>query len=319
MTDHTRSKRSAIATLGAAALLVGAALTVRHRARRAEADYPPVGRFVTVDGVRLHYVDRGRGRPVVLLHGNGAMLQDFELSGVVDLLSRNYRVLVFDRPGFGYSERPRGTIWTPRAQADLIRKAFRQLGADRPIVVGHSWGTLVSLALALDHPETVSGLVLLAGYYFPTPRLDVSLVSPTAIPVLGDLVHGTVSPLVGRVSSGPVIRKLFAPAPVPPRFSAFPVDLSLRPSQIHASAADTALMIPGAADLSRHYADLDLPVILMAGVGDRIVDADQARRMHAHVPGSVLRMVEGAGHMVHYAVPGDVRDAVDAVANRPMS
>ena len=110
MTDFTRSKRGVVAALDAAALLAGAALAVRHQTRRAEAKHPPAGRFVTVDGVRLHDVERGRGRPVVLLHGNGATLQDFELSGVVDLVSRTHRVIVFDRPGFGYSERPRGTI-----------------------------------------------------------------------------------------------------------------------------------------------------------------------------------------------------------------
>ena len=75
----------------------------------AERKNPPIGTFIECDGVRLHYLDRGDPTApcVVLLHGNGSMIQDFTISGLVDLLARRNRVLCFDRPGFGYSQRPR--------------------------------------------------------------------------------------------------------------------------------------------------------------------------------------------------------------------
>src|SRR3978361_2176628 len=81
--------------------------------------------------VRLHYVERGQGEPLVLLHGNGSMIQDFESSGLIDMAAKTYHVIVFDRPGYGHSERPRSTIWTPDAQADLIHKALQQIGVSQ--------------------------------------------------------------------------------------------------------------------------------------------------------------------------------------------
>src|SRR5215207_2488753 len=112
---------AAVATAGALATL---ALVNRRLARNAENDNPPAGQFLETGGVRLHYVERGSGAPLVLLHGNGSMIQDFESSGLIDLAARNYRVIVFDRPGFGHSDRPRNVVWTPAAQAELINSAL---------------------------------------------------------------------------------------------------------------------------------------------------------------------------------------------------
>src|SRR5258708_14250543 len=107
------------------------AFLVHRRARHAERAHPPEGRFVEIDSIRLHYVERGEGSPVVLLHGNGAMIQDFDISGTLDVAADRYRVVAFDRPGFGHTARPRGRIWTPAAQAKLLREAFNRLGIAR--------------------------------------------------------------------------------------------------------------------------------------------------------------------------------------------
>jgi pimeloyl-ACP methyl ester carboxylesterase len=306
------------ALLASAAVLGGAACLVQARARRAEREHPARGRFVEVDGVRLHYVDRGEGSPVVLLHGNGAMIEDWEISGVLALAAERHRVVAIDRPGFGHSGRPRRRAWTPAAQAELLHEALRSLGVERPIVVGHSWGTLVALALALEHSEYVRGLVLLSGYYFPSARADVALLSPPALPVVGDVLRYTVSPLLGGALAPKMIRKVFAPAPVPPRFSAeFPVGLALRPSQIRASAADTALMNPAAATLSRRYGELAMPLAIMAGADDQIADVDrQSKRLHAAISGSELRLIQGGGHMIHHAAPREVVQLVGRIEGR---
>jgi pimeloyl-ACP methyl ester carboxylesterase len=153
------------------------ALVNRFVAKKAERNNPPMGKFIEIEGVRLHYFERGEGEPLVLLHGSGSMIQDFSSSGLVDKAAGKYRVIVFDRPGFGYSERPRRTIWTPEAQANLICKALRQIGISRAIVLGHSWGASVATALALKYPEMVAGLVLASGYYYPTVRGEVVLLS----------------------------------------------------------------------------------------------------------------------------------------------
>ena len=204
--------KTGTALLAGAAVLAATALWNRAQARRAERDHPPTGRFLEIDGIRLHYLERGSGPPVVLLHGNVVTAEDYLLSGVFDrLVERGHRVVAIDRPGFGYSDRPQGMLWTPAAQAHLLRRAFARLGLERPVVVGHSWGTMVALAMALDHPDAVGGLVLLSGYYKPTARLDVPLVALAAVPVLGDVLRYTVSPLFGRVMLPLNLKTMFAP------------------------------------------------------------------------------------------------------------
>jgi pimeloyl-ACP methyl ester carboxylesterase len=138
---------------------------------------------------------------------------------------------------------------------------------------GALWGTLVALALAINHPRSVAGLVLASGYYFPTARADAALLSPPSIPLLGDAISYTVAPLIGEITGPPMIKKMFAPQPVSPRFEReFPLALALRPSQIKAFSEDTSHMIAAAGQLSPRYGALRLPTVIMGGDADRIVD-----------------------------------------------
>jgi len=290
----------------AAAAAAAAALWNRHKAKQAERANPPIGRFVEIDGVRLHYTDTGHGPCVVVLHGNTVPLQDFEASGVIDRLAENHRVIAFDRPGFGYSDRPRNRMWTAQAQAALLQRALLDLGIEKPTVIGHSWGTLVALALAVDFPEQVRGLVLISGYYFPSARLDVAMTAPAAVPVLGDVLRYTVSPFMGRLMLKQTVKAMFAPATMPDDFfDAMPREMLLRPSQIRATSEDAAFMIPAAARLRAHYPSIDVPVRIFAGVGDKIVDPEsQSARLHGVLPNSTLEVELDAGHMVHYKIAG---------------
>ena len=301
------------AILASAAAAIGAMTLYNiHRTRKAEHEHPPSGRFITVDGVRLHYIERGEGPPVVLVHGNVVTAEDFDTSGVLDLVATRHRVIAFDRPGFGYSDRPHGSVWSAGAQADLLRDAFMLLGINRPVVLGHSWGAAVALALALNHPDAVSGLVLLSGYYYPTLRADVLLSSPAAIPILGDLLRYSISPLIGRIMFPLLLKGMFAPLPVPASFAkGFACNMSVRPGQIRAESQDGVAMIPGAIAMRHRYQELTMPVVIMAGTKDRVVNCKQPRRLHAQLPHSILRLVPGVGHMLHYAVPEEVAEAIE--------
>ena len=288
----------------AGAALAGAAMIASYRAAQAERRYLPLGRFVTAGGVRLHYVEAGRGFPVVFLHGNGAMVEDFLISGAFGRAAQRYRAIAFDRPGFGHSARPTGRKWSASAQASILPHAFRLLGIERPIVVGHSWGTLVALALALEHPQHVSALVLASGYYYPTPRMDVALFSPPAIPIVGSVISHTVAPFIGEAMAPRLLDKMFAPQGVSPRFAKdFPVALCLRPSQIEAFSQDTTHMTSAAAQLSSRYGSLFAPAVIMAGDADEIVSFRQAQRLHGDLPGSHLDIFRGGSHMVHHLDP----------------
>jgi pimeloyl-ACP methyl ester carboxylesterase len=291
------------------------ALYNRQRAKQAERDNPPTGKFVEVGGVRLHYVERGRGEPLVLLHGNGSMIQDFESSGLLSMAAKKYRVIAFDRPGFGHSERPRATIWTPEAQADLIHAALTKIGVARVIVLGHSWGASVATALALKYPQDVDGLVLASGYYYPSVRADVVLASGPAVPVIGDVIRYTLAPIIGRMMWPIVLRKIFGPASTPRKFEGFPKEMALRPSQMRATAAESALMIPDAFSMRGDYAGLKMPLVIIAGDDDRLIEIDdQSARLHEDVTQSTFHRLRGVGHMVHQTAPAAVMSAIDEAA-----
>jgi pimeloyl-ACP methyl ester carboxylesterase len=301
--------------LTAGALALGALATANHLlARRAERRHPPKGKFLTVDGTVLHYTDRGEGSPIVLIHGNMVMGDDYDLSGVAAILQAHHRVIIFDRPGFGYSKRPHGQIWTAAKQADLIHTALLRLGIERPVVAGHSWGAIVALAMALRHPEDVAGLVALSGYYFWTLRPDVIPAGISALPVIGDILRYTVSPLLTWLLMPLTKRTLFSPGDVPDRFEAgYSTAMAVRPSQIRAVSQDGALMIPSVVSMRNRYQELAMPVVIIAGDGDKVVFKRRAEQLSSAIPGSVLHIVEGAGHMVHYQAVDRVAEAIAGV------
>ena len=304
------------ALVAAAAAAAGTAAWVGGRAQQAEHLHAPIGQFVDVDGVRVHYVERGQGAPVVLLHGNGLMVQDLVASGMPDALADRYRVIAFDRPGFGYTERPRNRLWTPEAQAALLSKAFSSLGIENPIVVAHSWATLVAIALGLRFP--VRKLVLLSGYYFPTLRVDAALVAPVSLPLVGDALRYTVGALFSRLMLSRTIDAMFAPEPAPREYQRrVPRELMLRPSQLRANAEEGTLLVPVAASLEDRYSALRVPTDIIAGADDRVCDPQtHSARLHELVPHSTLHILPRSGHMLHHAHLDEIVAAVDGSANR---
>ena len=190
-----------------------------------------------------------------------------------------------------------------------------QIGVSRATVLGHSWGASVAIALALKYPELVKGLILASGYYYPSLRGDVFLMSQPAIPVIGDLIRHTIAPLASRLLWPLAMRKIFGPAAVPKKFERFPKEMAVRPSQLRASAAEAFLMIPDAIAFQDRYADLRMPVVIIAGDQDRLVDIErQSSRLHRQITQSAFRRVRGSGHMVHQTATSNVMAAIDQAA-----
>ncbi|SAK56860.1 alpha/beta hydrolase fold protein [Caballeronia catudaia] len=313
--NETKSSRSPL--IGGVALAsLGIAAWTAVRARRAERDYPPTGQFIEVDGVRLHYFDKGEGPVVVLLHGNLVTAQDFLACGLFDRLAQRHRVIAFDRPGFGFSTRPRDRVWTPQAQAELFQRALKKMGLARAVIVGQSLGCLVALAMALDARIDIRGLTLIAGYYYPNARADVAISAPAAIPLIGDVMRYTVSPVVARLMYDTTVRAMFAPRETPAQFHAsVPREIVLRPSQMRATAQDAAFMIPAAAAMSGQYHKIAVPVRIFGGSDDAIVDTtSQSGRLSGDIGQSVLSVTPGLGHMLHYDDAGRIGDAVETMA-----
>ena len=305
-----------VAKASVVALLASAAL-VQYLRVRDEARHVRLGQLKTIKGRRVHLVDRGSGPCIVLLHGNGATVEDYISSGLVDILARSYRVILFDRPGFGLSG-SRREDWSPELEAEVVEGILDDLGLEKPVVVAHSWGTLVALNLVRRHANRLSGLVLMSGYYSPTLRADTAMQLPSSLPILGGLLRNTIMPLFARLAATPAIAKVFSPRPVPAAFTrSYDIGMATRPSQLKSVADDTVAMPSAAARLSASYGEIKLPVTIIAGVDDEIVSTQyQSEKLAGEIKGAQLVRMPGVGHMVHHADPGLVAKSIDELVAR---
>lgn len=306
-----RGRRAWQAALAGAAALGAMALYVRRETARVDRALPARGSFVDADGVRLHCVERGEGPVVVLLHGNGSRIEEVEASGIVERLARNHRVIAFDRPGFGHSTRPAGQAWNVEAQARLFLRGLDALGVERATIVGHSWSSLVALAMALEAPQRIVGLVLMSGYYYPTLRPDFLLASAAAWPVAGTLLRNTTTPVASRALWPRTLRALFRPNDPPETMRRLDPWAFLRPHSLRAQGEEALWLLSETARLEGRYAEVRAPTVLMAGEQDPFLDhRQQAQRLYRTIDDASLRWVQDAGHMLHHVDPEAVVRAV---------
>jgi pimeloyl-ACP methyl ester carboxylesterase len=306
--------RFARALLLTAAGIAAAAVVVRGLDAATERRHPPRGRMIPVDGGWLHYVERGRGPAVVLLHGNGGLLDDFVASGLVDRLARRYRVIAFDRPGFGYSDGM--PTRSPEAQAELLRRAASALGAQRPVIVGHSSGALVAAAWGLA-PTACAGLVLVAGYLSPERERELRMLRVARLPLIGPVLRSVVAPLLARLDLRRIVRTAFAPRPPSAGFlHEVPGGLLVRRTHVDAVVSEGAELPAAARRLVARYGQLQVPTIVLAGGGDRVVDCGTQVSAARRIPSAEVAVIPEAGHMLHHANPDAIVAAVDDIMRR---
>lgn len=282
---------------------------------RAEQAYPPMGSFVQADGLRLHYVEQGTGRPLILLHGANTTLRDFQAS-ILPLLARDHRVVAFDRPGSGYSERPSAGWPDPARQARLLRSALSKLGVQRPILVGHSWSGALVLAYLLQFPEDLPGAVLIAGATHPWAHGVASVYRLAGMPVVGALFARTLLYPGGRALMQTAIAEAFAPNPVPQGFAERTgMVLALRPASFLANAEDVRKLSGFLERQSRKYGEIRQPLLLITGDADRIVPApNHSERLAKQARSAELVILQDTGHMPHHIHPEQVADLIHRFA-----
>jgi pimeloyl-ACP methyl ester carboxylesterase len=300
----------ALATIAAAAGLAvpavagGLALFTRHVERKVEAALPPQGIFVDVPGSRLHVRELGQGPALLMIHGLGGQMAHFDYE-VARQLAHHHRVVTVDRPGCGYSTRHPGAPGGLREQAAALAALIDRLELERPLVVGHSFGGAVALALALDHPAHVAGLSLLAPLtHLPDETPAAFQVLETRSALLRRLLAWTVATPGAIARGGAVLEQAFAPDPVPHDFSTRGGGLlGLRPGQFLAAAEDMGALPAQLPAYSRRYGELRMPVAVLFGRNDRILPwREQGEALVCKVPHAVLDVVEG-GHMLPVAQP----------------
>jgi pimeloyl-ACP methyl ester carboxylesterase len=278
------------------------AINARGYTRRVEARFPPTGRFIDVDGLRIHVREAGppSAPRMLLIHGASSNLLEL-WTPFAEEFSPLHRVIAYDRPGLGYSERARRGGHSLASQAQCAARVLEQTGEARAIVIGHSLGAAVALRLALDHPHLVSGLVLVAPACNPYPGKPAWWARLSAMPVVGDIFCNLIVPWLGPPMSAASIANNFWPAPVPVNYAEDAgVPLIFRPRAFRASAFDVCASNTEFAAQQPRYAELFTPAVIITAEKDRVVSPKRhARALASELPAAELVIAPDAGHMPH--------------------
>ncbi|MGB0504723.1 MAG: alpha/beta fold hydrolase [Pikeienuella sp.] len=285
-------------------------------ANTAEAAHPPLGRLIDIGGMNVHATEEGSAdaQPVVLIHGANVNLRDWTWS-LSRRLSKSYRVIAMDRPGFGYSDRPNGD-WTPAKQAAALRAAAQEMGADQPIVVGHSWGASVALGWAIDAPDSLSGVVSVSGATMPWGT-GIDILSRLGVSRAG--ANWYTSRLARQAEEGAIedfVTRAFYPQSPPHGYLNYVgAPLSQRAITMNANADDLATIHRALSLQSRRYSEINVPVEMVHGRNDWLLEPERhVDGFRAVVPHANAIVADNVGHMAHHARPTLLVDAVNRIA-----
>lgn len=289
--------------IAGAIVLVGLMLAAWtwYLVRKIDAALPAQGQWVDVAGGRIHYVAMGpadaAGPPVVMIHGILAQLRHFSYA-LAERIATDHRVILIDRPGWGHS-----TISGKRPgigrQADMIAEALGKLDIEKPVLVGHSMGGAVSLALGLRHPELPRGLALIAPYTQPVPIVVDTFRSLLVPARLAPIIAWTLSLPIGIKTGKTKAAQAFSPDPVPADFALKGGGMmALKPASFQSGVFEIAVANPEMEAQAPRYGELRMPVAILYGDGDYLLEPElHGDKTAAAIPGCQLTRVEG-GHML---------------------
>ena len=284
---------------------------------RAEAAFPPEGQIVEVNGIPVHAVVMGEGPDVVLIHGSSGNTRDMTFA-LAPILAENYRVIVFDRPGLGYSASFNSDGETIEEQAEILQKAAAQLGAEKPIVAGQSYGGSVSLAWAVTRPGNISGLVLIAAAAIPweTPLDGFNTLAAT--PTGSVTALPLITAFVPEWYVEKALDKVFEPQTAPEGYADhFGPGLTMRRASMHANAKQRANLLEEVRALQPRYGEIDVPTEIVHGTADDTVGLGwHSHRLIEQIPGAELIELPGIGHMPQVVAAPEVAAAIDRAAQR---
>lgn len=304
------------------ALLTFAIAVIRTRRIAAEAErmVPPSGKFIDIDGNRIHYVEKGAGRPILFIHGLGAQLHQFR-STLFDKIE-GYRLIAIDRPGSGYSERVAGATGGLSEQALVVRHFIEALSLERPLVVGHSLGGAVALTLAVEHPQCLSGLALLSPYTHHTGAIApefAALYIPS--PLKRRLIAETVAVPATQKHAQETLAFVFGPQSAPANYMTEGGGwLGLRSSHFYATSTDIVAIGNDYPRVQQKFGEIELPVGILFGTADRVLDYQKhGVEMIGRIPDLDLELAEGVGHMPQFSSTAQTAAFVKRLAERVSS
>ncbi len=278
----------------------------------AESVWPPLGDIVPTKEGKIHAWDRGTGTPVVMIHGASGNLRDFTWSSGKKI-ANSRRAIAVDRPGFGYSDRVGPNGGDPAVQARALISAVREIGVEKPILIGHSWGAAVAMSWALQDRDNVKGVITISGAVMPWIEKP-SLLQWLGIDQLA--INTYFNYLQSSAARGGIdrfVNRVFNPQKPPEGYAEYiGGQLALRPESLAANKEDIASINEALIRQSSDYAKLDVPVEVISGTADFIIDPKrQPIPFVERLPNAHLTLLEGIGHMPHHVAPQSVFDALD--------
>ena len=262
--------------------------------------------------------DAPRGA-ALLIHGASGNFADLAEALAAPLCAAGYRVFSVDRPGYGWSERAKhARPASPEVQAAMIHKAMANQGVERALVIVHSLGGPVGLSLALNTPQFVSALALLAPVSHPWPG-GVAAYNHLAVhPLIGPIFRWTCMLPIGLAHMHGALAGVFSPCPIPERFAARTrVWLALRPKSFKDNAEDIVACHAEVSQLSLRYGAIRTPVAIVTGEGDRVVyNHIHAAGCMKQIAGATLHELPGIGHSPHHSATEATMQAILALAQR---
>lgn len=279
---------------------------------RIEQTHPPRGTLIEVNSADVHVLEQGGSGPVVLMiHGASANAREFDWT-LAPRLSDTHRVLMMDRPGHGHSERPDNAESLGR-QAEQAAGVLRHLApGQKAVIVGHSFGGAVSLRLALDHPDLVEALVLLAPVSHDWGGGGEAWYNQYAgHPVIGPVFTRLV-PIVGPAQVRAGVNNVFSPQPAPDGyFDKSGIGLLFRPSNFSANARDVNALREELAAQQARYDEIRVPTVVFSGALDTVISPPlHVGKLKHQIDGLELVKLADDGHMPHHAYGADVAEVI---------
>jgi pimeloyl-ACP methyl ester carboxylesterase len=272
---------------------------------------PSTGHLVATSSGGVFVQEKGPadGIPVVLFHGSIAW-SEFWRSTIDTLAAAGFRVIAFDIPPFGFSERPGG--YTRRDQATRFADVLRALRIEGPIIVGHSVGSGVATELVMRHPQGIRGLVLIdAALGLTSPPSDPS-------PLIGPKWVREI--LVSLTVTNPLATKALLRSVIARKERALPeyVDILQKPWVLRGSTSDFADWLYDFLGAERtalsadrgSYRNLKLPVMLLWGDQDSVTPLEQAHDLQTLLPQATLTLLPGVGHIPQIEDPDMFNNAL---------
>jgi pimeloyl-ACP methyl ester carboxylesterase len=290
---------------------------------KAVSAHPPQGIFVPVSGGQFHLRDIGPRdappeRTLVMLHGASSNLLALTVS-LAPYLEKKFRIIAIDRPGHGYSDRPgERADASPVFQAKLISEAMVAAGTPKAIVVAHSLSGALATTLAMDYPERVLGLVLLAPATHPWPGGLTWYYYPASWPVLGWLFSQLLPVAGASFSMKASLAGVFHPQVPPGNYiETTALKLMLRPANFMANAQDVTALFAHVTSRCEHYGSITVPTVVISGEDDQTVYTSiHTVSLGRELPDVKTHILKGVGHMPHHAAPEFVVSEIEALSKR---